>query len=197
MIVVSLNTDRHPMCFVGKYMFNFNEPGPVKIKVDKLSKNEINQFVYNYRCGILSIENVDELLNNAAGLPATSNKFKTSKEAPIQQKIPSRDIIEQDESTLKKLLREKIEDIKDTVAVMSPSKIRKLIELENSTKKRKKLLKYLQEILEQHTNSVKNTVGTKEITFRDVISPLGVEYTQDIEETDVTQITINQIKAKE
>lgn len=201
MITVLLNKDEHGMCFIGSHMFNFDNPGPIQLDVNQLSTQELNQFVYNYRQGILFVENADELLQKAKNLPAASNKFVTAKERPVQQKTEPRDIIEQEELTFRKLLRGKIGDIKDTVAVMSPAKVRKLVELEKETKNRKKLLGYLQGILDEHTLAVTKKVGTEDAAMF-APADLGLEsrYLENVSkvvESDITEVVLNPYDAEE
>lgn len=201
MITVSLNTDEHGMCFIGKHAFSFKHPGPIQLDVNKLNSNELNQFTYNYRRGVLHIDNVEELLTKAQELPASSSRFTTTKEKPTQHKTEPHDIIEQEELAFRKLLRSKIGDIKDTVAVMSPAKIRKLAEFEKETKNRKKLLAYLQEILDQHTNSVTKKVGTQDaILFAPANLGLERKYLENVSnviESDMEQIVLNPMNIKE
>lgn len=201
MISVTLNTDEHGMCFIGRWNFNFSQPGPRRIDVSELSVNEINQFVYNHRRGVLRIENLEELMSKAKELPAASPKFITGNEQPVQKKTEPHDIIEQEELAFRKLLRSKIEDIKDTVAVMSPAKVRKLIGFEKETKNRKKLLKYLQNILDEHTKSVTKRVGSEEaIMFAPVDLGLERRHLENISkviESDIEQMVLNPINIEE
>lgn len=201
MISVSLNTDEYGMCFIGQYSFNFENPGPIQMDIDKLSNNELNQLVYNHRRGVLYINNIDELMSKASNLPANSSKFSTTAEKPVQQKMEPRDIIEQEELVFRKLLRGKIEDIKDTVAVMSPAKIKKLVELEKITKNRKKLLTYLQGILDEHTTAVMKKVGPEDaITYAPINLGLERRYLENVSkvvESDYTQLVLNPISDEE
>lgn len=202
MISVKLNTDEHGMCFIGKYVFNFSNEGPVNIDVKQLTPDELNKFIYNYRRGVLFIDNVAELLKSAPNAPASSNHFATGKENPVQRYTDPHSLIEEEELALKKLLRSKIGDIKDTVAVMSPAKVKKLVELEKATKNRKKLLNYLENILLQHQQSVTKRVGTKDAQpiYADVNLMIDRQYLDNISnvvESEVEQMVLNPMSVEE
>jgi hypothetical protein len=199
MIKVTLNKEKHGMCFVGSHVFNFDNPGPIEINVETLSAQDRNQFIYNYRQRVLKVENIEELLSGDE-LPAMSNKFMTPGEKPltIKKKNNPRDIIEQETRTLNKLLRRKVGIIQETTKTMPVGQLRRLLEIEITQKNRKKLVSFINDILNKHANSVMNNMGEEDL---EVSRPpdhrvLGInrQYLDNISEvveSDIEQIILN------
>jgi len=201
MINVKLNDENASMCFVGKISLNFMNPGPVEIDLNELSEAELNQIVYNVRKEVLLVDDKKELLKKTKKLPASSDKFKTSAEKPIEQPKfeEHKDLIQQDELDLRKVLRETVPIIMQKVEQMSVGQVRRLIEQEVQLKNRKKLVTYLKDIVRDHEQSVTNKLGNGDMNINDTKinkkhTGLAKEYWNNISEiveTDVEQVVLN------
>lgn len=193
---VKLNVDKCSMIFIGPLSLNFNDPGPIEIDLESLSDKEIRQLIYGHQCGDLFVDNLEELIS-VISKKQSEQRVEVQKQTVIQKKFEPRDIIEKDIALLKKLLREKIEDIKDAVAVMSPSKIKKLLELERVSKNRKSLITYLEDIYTEHVMSVKKNVGTKDNpVYATPDLGLAKQYLENIssiKETDTEIVSFNPV----
>lgn len=191
---VTLNVDKCSMVFIGKYSFNFNNPGPINVNIQELTTEEVKQFLFGYKSNELLIDNVNELQAAVKSL-VPAKPVDNQNVTVIQKKPEPRDIIEKDIASLKKLLREKIDDIKDTVAVMSPNKVKKLLDMERETKNRKSLVRYLENLYMQHINSVTQAVGTvdKPVYAAPELGLNGqyIDNVSDIVESDTEIVSFN------
>lgn len=184
------------MCFIGKFIFNFQQKGPVNIDVNQLTVNEKNQLLYNYRRGVLLIDNPSELVDDTVRLPANSTNFQTPEEKPLSEKKTEDGevILEDRELKLKKLLRQKISHINKEIPKMSLGELRDLLALEATLKNRKKLIAKIESIIASHASSVKKFVGNEPVNTRTNIP--GTFYDKmyqmnEIEETEMEQIVLN------
>jgi len=107
------------------------------------------------------------------------------------------DPIEEDLKELKALLEQSVNTIKRKATDLSVGRIRKLLELEVSSKNRKGLKTFLDEFLAKHAKSVLGSVGdedTGEKLFSTGAGQIGSGQVTDVEESDLTQVVLNPLK---
>lgn len=156
--VALADRDKQSMLFLGEPLnFTYDTPGPVTVNLDELSPTQKNQLMYNCRIGALAVSDKDALLEACAALPAASPAFTTGHEQPVQKQEPPKDAMraaEEDLDKLKELLDAHHSTVKKNVVGLRPAQLRSLLELEQSGKKRKSVLKFLEEVVAKHADSV-------------------------------------------
>ena len=119
------NLERHSMLFVGsKIVLTPENPGPILIDIDSLTKEEAYQVLYNIRMGVLtSKDNLSALEKKldvqAVPAPVITNNKSNKKEIELN-----------------KLLAKRIATIKKEVSDFNVSDLKKVIDLEKSKKNR-------------------------------------------------------------
>jgi len=155
--VALANRDRQSMLFLGEPLnFTYDTPGPVEVDLDQLTPTQKNQLMYNCRIGALAVSDKEALLEACSALPAASPTFTTGHEQPVAQTAPKDavDDAKEELNKLKELLDAHHSTVKKNVGLLRPAQVRQLLELEQAGKKRKSVLKVLQEIVSKHSDSV-------------------------------------------
>jgi hypothetical protein len=192
--VALANKDRQSMLFLGEPLnFSYDEPGPIEVELGELTEAQKNQLFYNWRQGVLSVSDESQLEEVCNTAPAATKSFVTPKELPMARS--PKDAVQQiDDSkkVLRKLLSKRIGTIKKEVSQMTISQVRDIIELENEWKKRKGLLKFLDELIGKHEKDVTQRVGVEEVG--DSTFPVGVkrdklDQIMDVIESDEKTVT--------
>ena len=153
------DVDKHSMLFIGsQIVLTPDNPGPVVVNLDSLTKEEAQQILFNIKLGVLSTE-LD--LFESAALEKRAEIGLVSQEAtvsPVKKATKKSDDTElsprKKEVMLKKILAKKINVIKSEAATLPVSDLRKLIDIERSNKNRKGLLPVLIEMFASHTDQV-------------------------------------------
>lgn len=155
--VALADRERQSMLFLGDPLnFTYDTPGPVTVDLDTLTLEQKNQLMYSCRIGALAVSDADALVQACAALPAASPSFTTGHEQPVEQVAPKNALegAEEDLDKLRELLDAHHSTVKKNVAMLRPAQIRTLLELEEAGKKRKSVLKFLNEVVARHSDSV-------------------------------------------
>lgn len=164
---VSLDPDKGSFCTVGPHFFTFGEPGPLKVNIGQLSKEELAQLMYNLKRGVLVADDKKEL-----DLLVQPN-YSTPQEVPIQEAtvLPpvGEDAIEEDLKVLRELLSGNVNTVMRTAGDFRPARLRKLLELEEGGKARKGLISFLKSFVDSHVDSVRKAIGSKDLEPIDVL----------------------------
>jgi hypothetical protein len=141
------NSEKHSILFIGSQIALTPEnPGPVAVNIDSLTREEVQQILFNVRMGILSTEYDISLLEKRLG-------FKTEIKTEVRTVPKKIESIKKD-TDLKKLLAKKIGVVKKEASELEVSDLRKLIDLEQSGKNRKSLVPFLGEMYSLHVEQV-------------------------------------------
>ncbi len=135
------NLERHSMLFIGSISLTSENPGPVPIDVDSLSKKEALQVMFNIRKGVLSA---------TGDLDVLYDKLKVEETAPVA-KVP---VVNEKDVELKKILSKRVNTIKKEVSGLNVSDLRKIMELEKNGKNRKTVNAFLDGLYLTHTEQV-------------------------------------------
>jgi len=204
MRVALADRDRRSLLFIGPLTFTYDDPGPKEIDLRNFSKDQIDQIVYNWRQGVLIVDDEDELKSWAEASTPTAKGYSTPA-GPVPQIDPARptakspvEAQEEAAKQLKKLLSGRIPTIRAALPGLRMAELRKLLELEKSRKARKKVITMLEEVIASHENEVLASVGTQDLSqMAGIHSQDGVvaKSTQlsDIVESEVEQIVLNPI----
>ena len=145
------DSEKHSMLFIGKQIALTPEnPGPIAININSLSREEVQQVLFNVRMGILSTEFDLSLLEKRLGLKAEVKA------------IPKKTESTKKDTDLKKLLAKKIGVVKKEASELAVSDLRKLIDLEQSGKNRKSLVPFLSEMYSLHADQVASKLESLE-----------------------------------
>ena len=206
---VRLNETRASMVQIDTHFLTFRNPGPVDIDLDKLDKSRLNQLLYNIRKGVIVKPPEDEmhkLLALTNQLPAASNRFVTPEENKLNNEDSSRLMtlsrMAEEEDKLKKVLKGNIDTVKKEVGTMSLSQVRKVLDIEVHTRNRPSLVKWLDTLVQSHTNQVTRDLYAKPSNDQvknqsDLVKKglgngiVDLDNIGDIVESDVEQVTLN------
>jgi hypothetical protein len=205
---VSLNESKGSFCSIGEVHFSFVDPGPKELDLGLMDRDELNQLLYNIRKGTLKTKDkkdIKELVNLTRGLPASSNQFVTPSEAPLKDDVPpeiSLDPIqekrEEEEKELKKILRGKVEQIKVSAQELDARQLRRMVEFEFSGKKRQSVIKFLEQLISIHQQSVQAQVGKTPLEASKNqgelvknLSRVDLDNISEVVESDVEQVVLN------
>ena len=171
-----LNKEKTALLMIGKTAWTYDEPGPTEIDLNSISQLELNQIVYNCRRGYLFCGDPEALmaLIETVRPPRSAQVPVPVVPAPVipRKPIKTKNIFKDDIHDLKKLLKSTVSSIKKDVCDLPVSKVRKLLALEKSGKKRKSLISLFNEIITKHQSSVQGVVGDKDVGKH--IYPIGV-----------------------
>jgi hypothetical protein len=154
----SLNVDKSPFYSVGPFLFTIGQEEH-NIDVNQVSDEYKKQLLYGVNMGTL-------LSSDEKGLAALSSAMQPTTPIP-QEQVPIKyqevsklvqtvvkDPIREDLKPLRTLLRKTVATIKKESAEYNPSRLRKMLNLEEDQKKRKSVIQFLEERLDQHARSV-------------------------------------------
>lgn len=197
MQVALANRERQSMIFLGDPLdFTYDTPGPREVDLDSLTPTQKNQLLYNCRLGILAVDDKEALLQACSGAPAASQSFTTAHEQPLGQE-PPKDAVDgrkSDLEALKLLLDAHHSTVKKNVRNLRPAQVRDLLELEQKGKKRKTILKFLNEVVGKHTSSVSEDLGPIDLAELDgaYAAAPGRRSTQitEVEDSEIQEITL-------
>jgi len=197
----TLNTEKSPFCTIGPFAFSLGNES-YDIEVDPLPDDYKKQLLYNLNRGVLlsddkeGIASLSGTIQRATPIPQEQVPIQHDKVSKKVNTIP-KDAVEQDLKPLKALLRKTVSTVKKEAAGMTPSQVRKLLELEKGLKNRKSIINFLSDILEKHELSVMSSLGEEEENLPTVVDPLTVDprrstQVSDIVESDVESISFPQ-----
>ena len=135
------NLEKHSMLFIGSVSLTSENPGPVTVDVDALTKEEAFQVLFNIQKGVLSATGDIETLQSKLNI----------EEAAPKVKVP---VVDEKDNKFKKILSKRVNTIKKEVVSLNVSDLRKVIDLEKSGKNRKSLVSFLDGLQETHTEQV-------------------------------------------
>ena len=135
------NLERHSMLFIGSISLTSENPGPVTVDVDSLSKEEAYQVLFNIKRGILSTDSSMDALEKKLSVETT----------PVQVAPTA---VEEINPELKKLLNKRVNTIKKEAKELSVANLRKTLELEKNGKDRKSVVSFLEELYAKHAKEV-------------------------------------------
>lgn len=190
------NPDRAGFCKIGDHLFTFDVPGPADVDVSKLSPEELSQFLYNYRRGVLACNDPDELTRVCEGSWSAAKSYSTPAERPLApDKSPLLedvvDPIREDLKELKALLQKGVNTVKREVRDLPVGRVRKLVELEIAGKNRKSLKAFLNELLAKHAKGVLGSVGDEDAGDSLAgVKPLGSKQVTDVVDSEVEQVQV-------
>jgi hypothetical protein len=135
------NLEKHSMLFIGSISLTSENPGPVVIDVETLTKEEAFQVFFNIRKGVLSA---------TGDLASLQGKMNTEKivqqiETPV---VSGKDVI------LKKILSKRINTIKKEAAPLDIGDLKKILIFEKEGKNRKSVINFLDGLWVTHTEQV-------------------------------------------
>jgi len=135
------NLEKHSMLFIGSVSLTSENPGPVTLDVDALTKEEAFQVLFNIKKGVLS---------------ATGDLNPLQSKLNVEQKpVEAKQVVEKKkDSKLTKLLSKSIATVKREASDLSPADLRKLLDLEQNNKNRKGLIGFLTNLNSRHTDEV-------------------------------------------
>lgn len=196
------NPDKVGFIIVAGNTFTYDEPGPAEINVESLPRDQKNQLLYNCRRGVLACSAPGQLVKLCENVMSVAKSYSTPAERPVHATTSPLiaevvDPIEEDLKELKALLEQSVNTIKRKATDLSVGRIRKLLELEVSSKNRKGLKTFLDEFLAKHAKSVLGSVGdedTGEKLFSTGAGQIGSGQVTDVEESDLTQVVLNPLK---
>lgn len=199
------NPERVGFIIVAGATLTFDEPGPVEIDVESLPLDQKNQLLYNCRRGVLACGEPDELIRMCESLVSVAKSYSTPDENPINPTTPPPivdvvDPVEEDLKELKTMLKLSVETIKSKVVDLSPSRTRKLLELEVAGKSRKGLKTFLNEILAKYAQGVLDSVGDEDVGDKYSLTTagqIGSKQVSDVVESDLEQVVLNSIEDTE
>jgi len=189
--------EKTSMLFLGDPLnFTYDSPGPIEVELKSLTELQKNQLMYNFRQGVLKVDNPEELKSLCATLPAASPAFQTPKESPIG-KVPDPIVqmakaAETTRAELRNLLKQKMPVIKAKAAHLPINQIKLLLDLEQKWKKRKAVVSMFEELLNQHAKSVIGIVGIEDVGGM-VFDPKAeaLDKDQEVIESDEKEVTFN------
>ena len=197
MQVSLVDRDKVSMIFLGDPLnFTYDTPGPVTVELESLSEAQKNQLIYNWRRGVLMVDNPEELKSACEMLPAASPKFSTPTEQPIgKPKDPIVTMAEEAETTrakLRALLKEKMPVIKAQVAHMPVNRVKLLLALEQKWKKRKAVISMFEELINKHAQTVIGIVGQDDVGGK-VFDPKAeaLDKDQEVLDYESEEVTFN------
>jgi viroplasmin and RNaseH domain-containing protein len=135
------NLERHSMLFIGSISLTSENPGPVSIDVDALTKEEAFQVLFNIQKGVLSATGGLENLQSKLNIEEVVAKI----EAPV---------VDEKETILKKILSRRVNTIKKETAVLNISDLKKVMALEKNGKNRKSVVVFLDGLYATHAEQV-------------------------------------------
>ena len=135
------NLERHSMLFIGSFSLTAENPGPITMDIEALTREEAYQVMFNIRKGVLFAEGDLDLLQSKLNTTTTSTKI----EAPVVNKIDAK---------LKKILSKRVSTIKKETVDLNISDLRKVMELEKEGKNRKTVVNFLDGLHATHTEQV-------------------------------------------
>ncbi len=197
---VELNIEKSPFCTIGPYSFTYGHPEH-KVNTDKLTPEYKKQLLYNLRRDILRTEDKEAMTGLiddptpqgpalVAVLPVSPDDVAESME----------DIVGKNTRVLKKILLGTIPSVKKEAAIMRLGNLRKLRELEEKGKNRKRLLDIFSKHLEIHTTEVMEAKGNEDLESIDMVSVsnLSTQLTNVViseeEQITIPQEVLNRIK---
>jgi len=149
------DVDKHSMLFIGSHIVLTPEnPGPIAVNLDSLTKQEAEQILFNIRMGVLSTEFNLEILEKIASTKTEAQQGVFTPVKAVASKVETELTPRKKEVILKKILAKKINVIKREASSLPVSDLRKLIDIERSNKNRKGLLPVLIEMFASHTDQV-------------------------------------------
>ena len=191
------NRDKISMLFLGKTLaFNYDNPGPIEIRLESLTPDIKNQILYNCRNGVLLCDDIAALKKSCAGLPAAAKTFSTPAEAPVTKVKSVMDIMankaEANKTELRNLLKEKIGVIKARSAHLPLQHLKILLSLEKNWKKRKAVVSLLDEMVAKQTKSVVELLGPEDVGMK-VYDPkmTKLDEGQVVEDSEIEQVSLN------
>jgi hypothetical protein len=148
---LTLNSDKVPFCAIGTLYWTSVAPGPIEVNLKTLDKKEVQQIRYNLNRDVLLTDDRSELdpydnmvvNNQAASIPS-----------PPTMKL--QDALEIDRQELRRALEGRVPSVKKFAQELRPGRLRRLVDLEREGKNRKNLLEFLNMLLTNHTETVKN-----------------------------------------
>ena len=196
-MIFELNSEKSPFCTIGPFSFSFAETVH-EIDVDQLPDQYKQQLLYNVNRGVLETD-------DKKGLKALAQAMQPVTPIP-QEQIPIKmgavtkmaksltvDPIKADLKPLRALLRQGVASVKKIACDLSPGRLRKLLELEMSLKKRKGVISFLEKLLDKHELSVTAAIGSgDDIIFNQLDPHSRSTQVSDIVESDVEVVTFTQ-----
>lgn len=135
------NLERHSMLFIGSVSLTSENPGPVTLDVDTLTKEEAFQVLFNIKKGVLSATGDLETLQSKLNIEQAAPKIK----------VP---VADEKDDKLKKILSKRVNTIKKEVRDLNVSDLRKVMELEKEGKNRKSVNSFLEGLYATHAEQV-------------------------------------------
>lgn len=174
MQITLANPDRVPMCFIGPYRLTYEEPGPVDVDIDGLGPAEKRQLFFKIQRGVLTTEQRDKL-HLLLPTPQLTKPVK-----PIA--TPE----ENDNKLLTKLLKKSVASVKKDAIELRLAQVRRLLILEEQSKNRKGLTKFLNELISKHQQEVMEELGAEELDATQ-LPDIGLDESQLSAVTDSEQ----------
>ncbi len=196
-----LDIDKTPFCTIGPYNFNYDEQKH-DVDVDALEIEFKKQFLYNLRRGVLRTDAPDAV-TKLADVPVGTQSYMPAAVVPITEADVTdsmENIIDKNLKVLKKILLGTIPSVKKEAATMRLGNLRKLVELEQEGKNRKKLITFFEQRLEAHTSEVVQAKGSDDLEANDMVlvNKLSTQLTDVVvseeEEIAIPQEVLNQTK---
>lgn len=187
-----LNPEKSPFCNIGEFMFS-EEMQKKEIDLEDLSIIHLQQFLYNVNCGVLLVEDYKKLLQFVKIMTMDLPKNDTQKE--IQPSSPQISFSKEDLKEMRSLLKKRVPTVEKESSSFSIRKLKKLLELEQEGKNRKKVVSFLDKKIEMHQNQIQekinssSTENTKE--FRQKFPKESV-LVSDVEESEQEELVFTQ-----
>jgi hypothetical protein len=158
---VSLNEEKSPFCTIGGYSFTFGTPEH-DIDIDQLLDAQKKQLLYNIARGTLQTdEPYKDILGHTKFTPLVPAEVKPIQATDVADSMD--DILERQIKLMKRILTGTIPSVKKEAASMRLGNLRRLMELEQKSKNRKKLISFFEKRLASHTEEVKLFKGSEEL----------------------------------
>ena len=188
---IELNLDKADMCFIGSYVFNFENPGPLEVDVEKLSANEKLLFITNINRQILKTDTPEKLIKEEE---EKTEQVKPKELDPnIEIHMQWAKANEELDKELKSILAQSINTVKkEVVGNKNIKRIKRILELEKENKNRKSLVALFNDIIKEESEKISKQLGDDVGTY---IQPgIGSEFVSEIEETEIEDIVLNPSK---
>jgi len=188
---VELNTDKSPFLTIGPYSFTFGTPEH-NVAVEELNDELKKQFVYNIRRSVLKLENkedIQKLLD--VETPDTPMPANVIPIRPTDVAQNMEDTIDKTVKILRGILKGTIPSVKKEAATLRLGSLRRLLELEQEGKNRKKLIEFFQKRLSAHRAEVVQAKGTEDMQPVDAVQvdTLSTQLS-DIVESEEEQVLV-------
>lgn len=190
--------DKCSMLFLGNGLnFTYDEPGPVEVDVAALTPDQRTQLYYHWKRGVLAVSDEDGLKSACHVPPPAPKSYAPAVQViendaqPVTQPMDVDDALKARATRLRTLLREKIGVIKKKMPTLSGVELLELLELEKTTKNRKKLLAMIQEFVVKTRQDVSRAVGLEDVGDK-TFNPReqALDNSLDVVESEMEDVTL-------